>query len=82
MGERRYSSAFDLALDAGEWSASRSGRFAPSERVAGTHSTGGWVGPRASLDAVEYRTTSSPCREWNPGRPARRYTDWAIPALL
>jgi hypothetical protein len=31
----------------GEWSASRTGRFTPS-----THWIGGWVGPRAVLDAV------------------------------
>jgi len=40
------------ALDGGEWSASRPGRFAPRERVPGTHWLGGWVGPRAVLDAV------------------------------
>jgi hypothetical protein len=28
------------------------------------------VGPRASLDTVEKRTISGPCRESNPGRPA------------
>jgi hypothetical protein len=36
------------ALAGGEWSASRPGRFAP-----GTHSLGGWVDPRASLEDVE-----------------------------
>jgi hypothetical protein len=25
----------------------------PGERASGTHWTGGWVGPRTSLDAVE-----------------------------
>jgi hypothetical protein len=39
-------------LDGGEWSASRPGRFAPTERAPGTHWRGGWVGPRAVLDAV------------------------------
>jgi hypothetical protein len=29
------------------------------------------VGPRAGLDAVEKRKTSRPCRESNPGSPAR-----------
>jgi hypothetical protein len=26
-------------------------RFTPGERARGTHCTGGWVGPRAGLDA-------------------------------
>jgi hypothetical protein len=41
------------ALDGGEWSASHPCRFTPGERVPGTHCTGGWVGPRGGLDAVE-----------------------------
>jgi hypothetical protein len=40
------------ALDEGEWSASRPGRFTPRERAPGTHGIG-WVGPRAVLNAVE-----------------------------
>jgi hypothetical protein len=28
------------------------------------------VGPRAGLGAVAKRKNLSPCREWNPGRPA------------
>jgi hypothetical protein len=39
-----------LALDRGEWSASRPGRF-----TLVTHWMGGWLGPRAGLDAVEDR---------------------------
>jgi hypothetical protein len=35
---------------------------------------GGWVGPSAGLDDVEKRKILH-CRESNPGRPARRYTD-------
>jgi hypothetical protein len=34
-------------LDDSEWSASRPCRFIP-----GTHGIGGWVGPRADLEAV------------------------------
>jgi hypothetical protein len=41
------------ALDGGEGSASRSGRFTLIERVAGAHCIRGWVGPTAGLDAEE-----------------------------
>jgi hypothetical protein len=40
------------ALDAGEWSVTRPGRFTLVEVAPGTHCMGGWVGPRAGLDAV------------------------------
>jgi hypothetical protein len=36
-----------------------------------TNWTGGWVGPRAGLDALVRRKNSSPYREKNPGCPAR-----------
>jgi hypothetical protein len=36
-----------------EWSASRAGRFTVEYRATGTHWIGGWVGPRAGLDAVQ-----------------------------
>jgi hypothetical protein len=57
-----YSSTHSLAsaLDGGEWSASRPGRFTPRERAPGTHWIGGWVGPRAVLDAVVKRKIPSP----------------------
>jgi hypothetical protein len=42
------------ALDGGEWSASRPGRFTPGERAPGANWIGGWVGPRG-LDAIEKR---------------------------
>jgi hypothetical protein len=38
------------ALDEGDWSASRPGRFTPGEMDPGTHWTGGWVEPIAGLD--------------------------------
>jgi hypothetical protein len=41
------------------------------ERYPGTHWTGGWVGPTAGLDTVEWREISYPCRESNPSRPPR-----------
>jgi hypothetical protein len=40
------------ALDGGEWLASHLSRFTPKERAPGTHWIGGWMGPRAVLDAV------------------------------
>jgi hypothetical protein len=43
------------ALDGGEWSDSRSCRFTPEERAPDTHWIGGWVSPRAGLNAVEKR---------------------------
>jgi hypothetical protein len=48
------------ALDGGEWSASRPGRFTPRERAPGTLWIGGLVGPRAVLDAVVKRKIPSP----------------------
>jgi hypothetical protein len=52
----------------------------PRERDPATHQIGGWVGPRAVLDAVVKRKIRSPCRESNPRTPivqpvAQRYTD-------
>jgi hypothetical protein len=43
------------------------------ERASGTHWMGGWVGPRTDLDAMEKirKFHYCPCRELNPGRPAR-----------
>jgi hypothetical protein len=69
LGEWRYSSTHSLisALDGGEWSASRPSRFTPRERAPGTHWIGGWVGPRAVLDAVLKRKKSSvPARNRTP----------------
>jgi hypothetical protein len=40
------------ALTGVKWSASRSGRFTPGERAPDTHSTEGWVDPRAGPDDV------------------------------
>jgi hypothetical protein len=44
-----------LALDGGEMSASRPGRFIPGEISPGTHWMGGWVGFSVGLDSVEQR---------------------------
>jgi hypothetical protein len=62
LGEWRYSPTHSLtsALDGGEWSVSRSGRFTPRERTPDTHWIGGWVGPRAVLDTVVKRKIPTP----------------------
>jgi hypothetical protein len=51
---------FISALDGGERSALRSGRFTHGERVPGTHWIGAWVGFRAGLDTVARRKKSLP----------------------
>jgi hypothetical protein len=43
------------ALFGGEWSVSWLGPIIPGERAAGNLWTGGWLGPRFSLDDVERR---------------------------
>jgi hypothetical protein len=57
------------ALDGGEWSASRPGRFTPRERVLGTHWIGGWVGSRAILDVVVKRKIPSSHWKSDPRTP-------------
>jgi hypothetical protein len=54
------------SLGGGEWSASRPGRFTPTERAPCTHWIEGWVGPRAVLDAVVKRKIPSPRLTTNP----------------
>jgi hypothetical protein len=72
LGEWRYSSThcLTLALDVGEWSASRRGRFTPGKDPWDTMHRR-MVGLRAGPDAVSKRKIPSPCRESNPDRPAR-----------
>jgi hypothetical protein len=43
--------------------------FPLRERAPGTHWIGGWLGPRAVLDAVVKREIPSPLRESNPRAP-------------
>jgi hypothetical protein len=52
-------------LGGGEWSASPPGRFILGEFAPDTHWIGGWVVPRAGLDAVE-KIIILPCQEFNP----------------
>jgi hypothetical protein len=87
LGAWKYSFTHSLtsALDGGDLSASRPGRCTPRERVPGTYCIGGWVDPRAVVDAVVKRKILSPRRKSNPRTPivqpvAQRYTDWAITA--
>jgi len=54
------------ALDGGEWSVTCPGSFTPRERAPGTHWIGGWVVPRAGLDAMVKRKIPSSCRDLNP----------------
>jgi hypothetical protein len=75
----RYSSySFSTsALDGREWSESRPGRAYPGERIPGTHSTEGSVGPRAGLDTEARGKILSPLPEIeprSPGRPVRSQT--------
>jgi hypothetical protein len=82
MGEWRYRSTHSLtsALDGGEWSASRPGRFTPRQRSPGSHWIGGWVGSRAVLEEEVKKKIPSLFWESNPRTPivqplAQRYTD-------
>jgi hypothetical protein len=79
LGEWRYNStqSLTLALDGSELSASRPGRFTPREGAPGTHSVGGWVGPRDGLDMVSKRKIPSPAGNRTPiiQPVASRYTD-------
>jgi hypothetical protein len=78
MGEWWYSSTI---LDLGtrwRWVVSFTPQpLYPKEKAPSTHWKGGWVGPRAGLDAVEKTEIPWPSREWNPGHAARRHTNWA-----
>jgi hypothetical protein len=83
FGESNYSSThlLILALDGGEWSASRPRRFTPRERASGNHWIGGWVDSRGCLDMVLKRKIHSTRRESSPDHPiiqpvASRYIDW------
>jgi hypothetical protein len=50
----------------------------PRGKDPGTHCIGGWVGPRADLDAEARRNILCPCRGSNPNRPARSKTLYCL----
>jgi len=88
LGEWWYYPTHSLtsALDGGEWSASRPGRFTPPGRHPGMHWVGGWWAPQP----VSMRWRREKCLPL-PGMQARssspwpsHYTDWATlnPAVL
>jgi hypothetical protein len=56
----------DLSTRWGEWSTSYPSHFTPRERAPGTPWIGGWVDPKASLDAMMKRKVHSPCQDLNP----------------
>jgi hypothetical protein len=65
------------AVDGGEWSTSRPGRFSHRERVPATLWIGGWVGPRAGLGCGGEEKNSQLLLELEPPiiQPvAQRYT--------
>jgi hypothetical protein len=72
------------ALDGGEWSTSRPGRFTPEERAPGTHRIGGWMDlSRSGQFGEEKILDPTGTRNSDPlvVQPvASRYTDYAIPA--
>jgi len=49
-----------------EWSDLHHDRFTPRERAPDTHWIGGWLGPRACLDALVQRKILSPYRDLHP----------------
>jgi hypothetical protein len=81
LGECRYRCTHPLTstLDGDEWSASRTGRFTLRERAPSIHWIGGWIGPRAGLNAVVKRRILSPSRGSKPHHLARSPTlyHWA-----
>jgi len=58
------------ALDGGELSASRPGRFKPRQGALAIHWIGDWVSLRAGVEQKH----SCLCRESNSGRPTYRHS--------
>lgn len=51
--------------------ASRPDRFTPEKRNPGTHSIGGWVGPRGGRDVSDSRKVFAVVGNRTPAHPAR-----------
>jgi hypothetical protein len=71
-----------LALVGGEWSASHPCHFTPKEKAPNTHWIRGWVGPRASLDAVEQKKFLTLLGPLVIQPVASHYANYAIPLSL
>jgi hypothetical protein len=67
-----------LALEVGEWLASRPSHFIAGERTTDTHLIGGCVGPRDSLDGCKEDKKFLHCREWNPRCPPRNPSPYRL----
>jgi hypothetical protein len=82
MGEWRYSSTI-LDLDTRwSWVVSFTPRpLYPEEKAHSTYWIRGVVGPK-TIWTLWRGEKSCPCRESNPSRPVRRYTDWATPGPI
>jgi hypothetical protein len=81
---RHIATILNLCTKWSELTASRPCLFTSGERAPGIHWTGGWVGPRTSLNATEKKKISYPCWESNSqflGRTARCYTHRDIQVL-
>jgi len=50
--EAQLRAFLNSALDGSEWLASRPGHFTSGVVAPGAHLIGGWVGPRAAVEAV------------------------------
>jgi hypothetical protein len=61
---------FTSAVDASEWTASRTGRFILNERGSDTHWIGMWIEPTVDLEAVHKRKQYFLSLTSNPGLPA------------
>jgi hypothetical protein len=72
----------DLGIRWGEWSASSTVRtLPPGKGPPGTHCTGGWVGPRASMDTDDRGKIPSPLPVIEPrslDRPTRNQTLYGL----
>jgi hypothetical protein len=58
------------ALDGGQWSVSRPGRFTAGQIAPGTHWIGGWMGSRTGLDAVEKKSLAHAESRTTVSRPS------------